>query len=381
MKNDNKEKSATKVLFLIPALTAGGAERVMVNILRNINRDIFNIHLVLFQKTGDFLGEVPPDIRVHALADSRMYFISRWLIYFRLKRIISYLNPEVVLSFMWYPNLLALLVRKFSRIKFRLLISERSNVAFSTDGPLMDLLRSFAIRRFYGMADRIIVNSREMKQQFQQIYKIASSRLKVIYNPVDTRLIDELSKEPVEFKWYKEDIPIIVAVGRLTKEKGYEYLIRAVKILSDEGNECRLVVLGKGPEKSSLDSTIKDLDLGNRVALPGYVQNPYKYMARSSVFVLSSLYEGFPNSLLEAFSLGVPSVATLCPTGPAEIITDGVNGLLVPPGNERAIAEAIRRLLCSSDERERFKDNGRKTALEFRADKIIEQYEKSFLET
>ncbi|OGP30994.1 MAG: hypothetical protein A2073_01515 [Deltaproteobacteria bacterium GWC2_42_11] len=161
----------------------------------------------------------------------------------------------------------------------------------------------------------------------------------------------------------------------MTQQKGFDYLLKAFSIVLSEGIACRIVIMGKGKEEGFLKKLAKQLNISDRVDFLGFQQNPYRYMLHSTVFVLSSLYEGFPNVLLEALALGVPSIAARCPTGPEEIIADGVNGLLVPPADEKSLAEAIKRLLTDEALRKRLGEAGKKCAEDFRVAKIIKEYE------
>ena len=146
-------------------------------------------------------------------------------------------------------------------------------------------------------------------------------------------------------------------------------------MLAGEGIQCKLIILGEGKEKENLLKLVEKLGLNDRVSFEGFQENPYKYLARSTVFVLSSLYEGFPNVLLEAMALGIPSVATRCPTGPDEIITEGVDGVLIPPADEKAIADAIKKLLLDEDLRKRLSEAGKRRIQDFAVEKIVKQYE------
>jgi glycosyltransferase involved in cell wall biosynthesis len=207
------------------------------------------------------------------------------------------------------------------------------------------------------------------------MYRFPENKVVVIHNPLDIGRVRSLGTDGVGHPWYREPAPVITAVGRLTPQKGFPYLLKAVRILLSEGMDCRLAILGRGPEEEQLRNLASDLGIEDSVAFLGFQENPYKYLARSSVFVLSSLYEGFPNALLEAVALGIPSAATRCPTGPEEIITDGVDGILVPPADEKALADAIKRLLLDRDLRDRLSRAGKKRAESFGAEKIVREYE------
>jgi glycosyltransferase involved in cell wall biosynthesis len=364
-----------KIFFVISTLEGGGAERVMLNILKHINPDKFRPVLVLFERRGELLAELPPEIQVEILKRKRSRYGLQWLIFLRLATLLRKEKPDAIVSFMWYPNLISLLAKLLSRSRCRAVVSERYSLSFSCEGRFTEFLRRFAVRFFYPVADAVIVNSAAMAREFTQMFRFPEDNIVLIHNPMDIGRSNSLSREEVSHSWYQDKVPIVIAVGRLTRQKGYPYLLRAMKIVLSRGMDCRLVILGKGAEEEELRKLAAELKIDDRVALLGFQENPYKYLARSTLFVLSSLYEGFPNALLDAISLGVPSIATRCPTGPEEIVTDGVDGILVPPADEKALADAIQRVLLDKELRNKLSGAGKKRAESFMVEEIVKQYE------
>jgi glycosyltransferase involved in cell wall biosynthesis len=364
-----------KVFFVISTLEGGGAERVMLNVLKHIDLNKFKPTLVLFERKGELLAELPREIQVEILKGKKSRYGLQWLIFFRLASLLKKEKPDAVVSFMWYPNLISLLAKLLSRTQCKVIVSERYSLSFSREGRFTEFLRRCAIRFFYPGACALIVNSGAMAREFTGMYRFPEDKVVVIHNPLDIGRVRSLGTDGVGHPWYGEPAPVITAVGRLTPQKGFSYLLKAVRILLSEGTDCRLAILGRGPEEEQLRNLASDLGIEDSVAFLGFQENPYKYLARSSVFVLSSLYEGFPNALLEAVALGIPSAATRCPTGPEEIITDGVDGILVPPADEKALADAIKRLLLDKDLRDRLSRAGKKRAESFGAEKIVREYE------
>ena len=364
-----------KVCFVIPALTGGGAERVMLHILKNIDRTRFMPSLVVFEKKGEMLFDLPTDIDLSVLKSRRSRYGLQYLIFIKFARLIRKKLPDVIVSFMWYTNVVVVVGRALSGVQCPIAVSERYGFGPSYEGRLVELLRRLAVRFLYPRAGMIITNSRKMGRQLKGMSNVADEKIVTIYNPVDICSMEEKAEEGGDHPWCGSPVPVITAVGRLTTQKGFEYLIRAVRLLMSDGVECRLMIMGTGVEETNLRKLVADLNLTDRVVFLGFQKNPYKYLARATVFVLSSLYEGFPNALLEAQVLGVPCVATRCPTGPDEIITDGVNGLLVPPADDEALAGAIRRLLGDKELRDKFSEAGKKKAEQFRVEKIVKQYE------
>lgn len=372
-------KGVKRVLFVIPSLAGGGAEKVILHILKYIDRNKFKPHLILFEKTGELLHDLPSDIKVEVLKGGgniigRILDFTRLILVTRLAILVKIKRPDTVVSFMWFTNLVALLAKMLSGLKCSVIVSERTSI-IPYEMWFIRFLRSFVIRFLYPKADKIIVNSKNTGLMLTRMSNILANKVEVIHNPIDIQKINQMRNENVNHPWYKENIPIIIAVGRLSFEKGFSYLMRAFRIIAVEDISCRLVILGEGAEKERLKKLVLELDIDDKVTFLGFQKNPYKYLGRSTAFVLSSLYEGFPNVLLEVLALGVPSIATRCPTGPEEIITDEVNGILVPPADEKALADAIKRLLLDKDLRKRLSDAGKKRAEDFGVEKIIKQYE------
>lgn len=373
MKEQTKKK---RILFFIYDLGGGGAERVLLNIIRNIDRSRFIPVLYLFSKKGTLLPLVPRDTEIISLDDVHVPEIFGLWFFFLFKRIRDQLNgirPDILLSFMWYPNAIAIIVQKLMRGHVKVIVSERTSTSIYSS-KRDNNWRNFIIRFLYPRANLIVAPSTKIAQNIIS-QTVPGSKVRVIHNPVDISEISMHAKEEIDHKWYRKKESIVIAVGRLGNEKGFDYLIKAIALLAGEGIQCKLIILGDGKEKENLLRLVEKLGLNDSVSFEGFQENPYKYLARSTVFVLSSLYEGFPNVLLEAMALGIPSVATRCPTGPDEIITEGVDGILVPSADEKALAGAIKRLVMDEDLRKRLGDAGRKRAQDFAIEKIVKQYE------
>jgi len=371
------EPRKIRVAFFISTMDVGGAERVVANIIKNIDRRRFLPVLVLFKKRGGLLAELPEDVTILSLKERRgePWYGFHWLNLLRqFCRTVKTIGPDVLVSFTWYPNAISIIARILRKIRCRVVVSERTST-FKYEGMFANGLRTLTLRYLYPHADLIITPSGGIADHLASLRRIEPGRIRVIHNPVEIPVIKELSKQSPSDEWFDNRRNVIISVGRLGPEKGFDYLIRSTSLLIRDGIDCSLVILGEGVQRQKLQALAGELGIAERVAMPGFQKNPYPYLANSTLFVLSSLYEGFPNALLEAMSLGVPSVATRCPTGPAEIIEDGVDGVLVAPADERALAEAMRRLLLDEDLRKRLGGAGEKRARDFRAQPIVSRYE------
>jgi glycosyltransferase involved in cell wall biosynthesis len=183
------------------------------------------------------------------------------------------------------------------------------------------------------------------------VAQIPRSRIQVIYNPIATSDLREKSAAILEHPWFKEcEPPVVLAVGRLTRQKGFNILIRAFSRVR-RTRAVRLMILGEGEERPFLEDLIRQLGLEQEVSLPGFVQNPYPYMQRASLFVLSSRWEGLPTVLVEALYLGTPIISTDCPGGSREILRDGQYGQLVPVDDPFVLADAMELALSARPHR------------------------------
>jgi len=366
--------SMKKLYFVIPSLGGGGAERVLVHILRGLDSRKFDINLVLFRKEGVYLDHLPKSISIQFVDRNLVYGLSWLILLFKIGKLLRSNNPEVIVSFMWYSNFIILILKALRVIQSPIIVSERYTLSFSYEGKFIEFIRRIVVRFFYPFADKILAVTRDMAKELNHLYNIPASKIAAIYNPIDFKKVNQDAEERVDNLWFRDSIPVLIAVGRLSPQKGFSYLIRAVSTLRS-AFLVRLIILGEGQERKNLQQLIHHLNIQDQIQLVGFQKNPYQYLSRATIFVLSSLYEGFPNALVEAMALEVPCIATRCPTGPEEIITDGVNGLLVPPGDEKALAEAIIRLLKDPALCKKLSEEGRKRAEDFKVEKIVREYE------
>jgi glycosyltransferase involved in cell wall biosynthesis len=201
----------------------------------------------------------------------------------------------------------------------------------------------------------------------------------VVYNPVIDESIYRSSQEPVEHPWFSEDIPIVLAAGRMVPAKDYPTLLRAFRLVRDR-HTARLVILGDGHLRPELESLVVELGLEDDVSMPGFDKNPFRYMARCRIYVLSSIFEGLGSALIQAMACGAPAIATDCPFGPAEIIVEpGRDGILVPPRDPAALAREIVRLLEHPELCRELAARGRRSAERFGADAAVKAYTTAIL--
>lgn len=321
--------------LLLPTLTGGGAERVTLNLIEGLRVLADKIDLVLFTADGELASAVPPDVEVVDLRCRRaMRAPLRLAHYLRDKR------PDVLISAIGHANLVALLARGLSGAPTKLVVTEHGTLRGPARG-LKDRAYRFLARTFYPRAAAIVAVSAGVANSVSKGIGLPRERITVIPNPVHTARFRESLGLAVDDEWYGENrTPVILGVGRLVPEKGFDTLLRAFARVR-ETLDANLLILGDGPERGSLEALAEELGLAGAVRLPGFVEHTGPYMAGARLFVLSSVSEGLPTVLIEALAAGVPVVSTDCESGPREILEGGALGKLVPVGDHVAMASAM----------------------------------------
>lgn len=315
----------------LPLLIEGGAEHAILRLVNAIVARDYRVDLVLSKAAGPYLSRVDPrvrvvDLRSHRAAASLPGFVR----YLRRER------PEALLSGTTHGSVVALLAKRLGRSKARIVLR-----AGSSSLPRRFSIRGLLVRWLFPRSDSVICNSQGVAELIHTEGGVPVRKIHVIHNPVVSDELRSLARKPADHRWLQSrEGATVVSVGRLFPEKDYPTLIKAFEIVN-ERHPAHLVVFGEGPERQALELEVDQRGLSDRVAFPGFVSNPYADVARADVFVLSSKREGSPNALIEALFLGVPLVATDCPTGPREILEGGKYGQLVPVGDSEAMADAI----------------------------------------
>jgi glycosyltransferase involved in cell wall biosynthesis len=331
-----------RLAFFLPSLGGGGAERVMVTLANYCVKQGFPTEMIVVKETTTYLNEVDPAIPVEFLRPKRRIQITP-----RLARIMRAKRFDAMLS---SPrNFPPLLVKQMCFLPTRVVIREASTNSVALKQVKRPFKELVAIRlgyRFlYPSADAVVAPSRGVAGSLLQLSPIPTQKVRVIYNPVVSPELYEKADAPVEHPWFQpHQPPVVLAAGRLVALKGYDTLLRAFARVRQE-TPARLVILGEGPERPNLERLASELGVAADVDMPGFDPNPFRYMKRAGVFVLSSRYEGLPNVLIQALACGCPVVSTDCPSGPSEILDGGRYGVLVPVDDVEAMAGAIVRAL------------------------------------
>jgi glycosyltransferase involved in cell wall biosynthesis len=333
------------IALFMPTLGGGGAERVSLTLAGSFALAGYRVSLVVGSAQGTLSDQIPLGVELIDLNADR---VRRSLI--PLVRWLTRHQPDALLASQGHANIVAFIAHRLSRSSARLILREDStpsrNLAGMRRVPRW-VLRSL-LSMAYSRADAIVAVSRDAGDDLQRFLGMQLPNMVVIYNPVISKRLFELARLSAEHRWLADGgAPVVLSVGRLSKEKDYATLLRAFADLQLHP-DARLIILGEGSLRDALEELVSTLRLGSRVSMPGFVSNPYAYMARAQLFVLSSQFEGLPGVLIEALACGCQVVSTDCPSGPREILRGGELGRLVPVGDVEALRRAIDEALRST---------------------------------
>lgn len=362
-----------RIVLFLNGLGGGGAERVMVTLANAFANRGHEVTMVLIYPRHTYKNELDPKVELVDLNAPRLAVGG-----LRFARFLRARCPDAVLSTLTRINGWAVIAHRLARSHAHIVIREATTptLEIARQRTQKDRLNQQVIKYLYPKTDAVVAPSRGVAQDILRFAPNLSGRIQVIYNPVIDEHLYRLCQEPVEHPWFSSKAaPVVLAVGRLIWDKGFDVLIQAVAKVRQVRN-ANLVILGEGEERSDLESRVYQLGLTNSVWMPGFEQNPYKYMRRSDVFVLSSRREGLPNALIQAVACGCPVVSTACPSGPDEILNGGKFGELVPVDDVEAMAGAILRVLQGNR-----KSVPEEWLQQFEVERITDQYLRLLLES
>ena len=332
-----------KLLLAIPHLGGGGAERVFAQLARHLNPMHFEVHLALITEDAPGAAALPDWVTLHRLHTGRVRHAAP-----KLLSLIRALKPRIVLSGMAHLNFLVLLLKPLLPSATRVLIRQNTTASAAARTALSRLL----YRRLYPRADLILCQSQAMATDLTQHFGIAPDKLIVLNNPIDF----PTPSKPAQ----ATDICTLLAVGRLSHEKGLDLLLEALARVRAVYPQAKLTILGVGAEETKLKALATTLELTDCVTFAGHAE-PAQYYAQSTLFVLPSRYEGMPNALLEAAAAGLPIVATPCSDGLSELLQEAPGAWISTAITAEVLANSII------------------TALDTLAAKSIRRYEHAFV--
>jgi GalNAc-alpha-(1->4)-GalNAc-alpha-(1->3)-diNAcBac-PP-undecaprenol alpha-1,4-N-acetyl-D-galactosaminyltransferase len=350
----------TNVAIVLPSLVGGGAERVAVDLANHWSQQSYAVTIVTIDRSDVSRYAVREDIRrvgLDLMSESRSLFsaVGNNVRRIRLLRAeLKRAQSQVIFSFTDITNVTTLLACR--GMKVRTIVCERTDPRHHRIGRVWNGLRNWT----YGRASAIVVQTKSVGEWAKaQGWKVP---VWVIPNAAP-----QWSVEVPQSR--RERAPTILAVGRLSEEKGYHLLVEAFGAIAAQFPSWHLRIIGEGNERARLVRLINQLKLAGRVFLPGWVSDVAAEMRSAEFLALTSRYEGFPNVLLEAMAMGVPCVSFDCDSGPREIIRNGVDGLLIPPGDSRALSNAFAAMISNDARRQAMSMEARTVASRFsRAD-------------
>lgn len=328
-----------RCLLVVPTLSRGGAERVFVDLAAGMADHGVEAHLAYATGEGELVESVDERVSVHALGASRAAAAVP-----ALRRLLASLRPDAAYSALFHGNLLLLAAGRTVRRRPPLVVSHHtmlSVVPALSDDRLVQWSPRL-VRPAYALADAVVAVSEGVADDLVTIGRMRRSRLTVLPNPLDLDRIGRLAGEPSPHPWLDEPGTTLVAAGRLNRVKGFDLLVQALV----EVPGARLVILGEGVERDRLEDLVARLGLGDRVALPGAVANPYAALARADLVVSSSRSEALPTVLIEAVHLRRPVLATDCSAGVRAVLDEGRLGRIVAPHDAAALARGIESVLA-----------------------------------
>lgn len=321
----------------------GGVGRLLVNQIRFWDEWGYRVELIGYRNSVLFYPEEMPEaVRFTDLRTSGKWptLVQLWLHLYRTQ-------PKVVLGTSHLSNMILTRCRRMPGLRTRFYLGVHHTLASNSRPARQNrkTKRQWQVRRAYARADGIVAVSPALADELREFFGLVHLPVTAIYNGVVTQELFELAKHSVDHPWMRaRNLPVILAAGHLSRAKDHATLLRAFQRVL-QSIDCRLIIIGEGTERKALERQIREQGCEERVDLPGFQENPYAWMARADLFVLSSRSEGMSNVLAEALSLGVPIVSTDCPTGPRDVLGGGRYGELVPVGDDQAMARAMEKAL------------------------------------
>ena len=353
-----------KLIIFMPSIEGGGVEKNLFIVSNYLATRFDNLSIVTASKKFNkkFNKKInlicPQSNYWDSLTRRIKYTICLFLLFLELKK-----NEEIVV-FCFQANIYCILLCKFFKTKILI----RSNS--SPSGWSKNLLKILIYKKVLKMADNIMVNSLEFKKQLKNNFNLKSI---CIYNPLNIKEITKLSKIKIKENFFKKTELKIINIGRFADQKDHLTLLKAINYLKEKIN-LKLIIIGGGPNREKLLDYIKSNNLSKIVKIKNFTQNPYPYILKANLFILSSLYEGLPNVLLESLALNRFVISSKCPTGPSEILDNNKGGLLFKVGDYNDLISKV--LFFNSKKKvcEKKLKYARKRLHRFNYDKNLEKY-------
>lgn len=360
-----------KVVFVLPSLHGGGAERAAITLLGGLPAASYDLTLYLFAREGPYLNQVPADTRLVIGSPGR---VGRLL---ALRRYIAREQPDIVVSFLSHFTVYAAV--RAAGAPTRYVVSQQTPLSgFLQDAdyhwrrPTHRRVFETVARATYPGVDLIAATSSGVADDLVSNFGVRRDQLAIVHNPVDVQAVEASASEPIDKNLVDDTVPTIVTAGRLADAKNLPLLVASLEALAARV-DFRAWILGQGELEGELRQRLSAARLDRKVTLLGFQSNPWKFMARATVFVLTSRYEGFGNVLIEAMACGLPVVATAS-YGTREIVRHEETGLLIEAHERGAVAAGLERLLTEPAVRDRMCAAARVRAQEFSVPKVVREF-------
>ena len=380
-------KTPCPIVFLINSLCEGGAERAMLTIAKQFINDGHTVTILALTKNNFY--DIPMGVNIIYLStmDDRKSGLLKMLYMpyhaWKVKQYVKKYKVKTVQSYLFRANFVNILSTLFFS-KQNVQVVNRSVVSRFFSEGLSGKINLFLISKLYPKADKIIHISKQMKVDFNKHF-FSSLKEKVIYNPYDIKSIALQIEEPIDNFYFSKEKHYLITVGRLISLKRFQDVLYALKEL---GSNVELILLGDGEERKKLEEIVVNLSLGTRVHFLGQVKNPFKYIAKSDVFISSSEIEGFPNVLLESMLCKTLVISSDCLSGPREIlapktkiskqllsgIEEAEYGFLYAVGDVKKLREIVDNILRNKSLRENYTEKAFAYAQNFSVKKISQKY-------
>ncbi len=367
------------IVFAIGSLKGGGAERVVLNLINNWNNEQFMPVLLLAERKGSYLNSVSSEVKIISI-NVALKFINTPLFTLRLRKALKPLNLAGIISHTHNMSRMIMRAHQFKAFSCPILLVEHNNLGKKFLNYRSKLASNLVRREMsflYKSANNIIGVSEGVAKSIKQELDLKKQSVHVIYNPIDfdqIRIKKDIAPGDNKEQYFMSlPRPVVIGVGRLTKQKGFEDLIKAFSGLA-ENQQGSLVILGEGELKKHLQKITKEVGIEQKTHFLGFVKNPWWYITHSDLFVMSSYWEGFPMVLLETMACETPIIATNCSFGPSEIIVDDQTGKLVRVGDIEQLTNTISATLKNQSLMKAWTDNASKEVIKFKPNLILDQY-------
>jgi len=329
------------ISFVIPSLTVGGAEQVTVSIVNDLATRGYAVELVVAQFDGKLRSALRADVEVVELSPSRTPGLGVAAEFGPIVRYLREAEPAALFPHLPRMSVVCLAAAQVAGTDTAVFPTHHSAYGQGPEDEIKARVVDWLVKHLYPTADRVIAVSDGVADGIARLTAVDRADISVLHNPVDVGQVRARACDPVDDRWIEDDkTPVVLFVGRLVAQKDLETWLWAFSQLHERDPDVRGVVAGQGPQRKQVSEVVADLGLQDVVAIPGYVDNPFRYMSKADLFLMSSRYEGLPTVLIEALACGCPVVSTDCPNGPREILADSAYGRLVPVGDHEALAAA-----------------------------------------